>query len=288
MAKFLRLLRRLNCRYCGAAVLSAVLLKAGLLTGCAPAQPFVSPERMDRGLVVVLPGIEGRSFLNEAICRGLDEGGVNEAILLWDWTAVPLGNLRTMQRNQRKAGELAEMISRYRIGHPEQPVFLVAQSGGAAIAVWACEQLDPGVEVEGCVLLAGALSPSYPLTPALRNCRRGIVSFYSERDWILAATKLAGTMDGDHTFSAGRVGFKRPQTAGGGSGQYEKLHEIAWRPEMSEAGHGGSHVGVGAVPFVSGYVAPLIRADRWDAELLDRIAAGEGGLLLRERAQPAR
>ena len=50
-------------------------------------QPYVVSERLNRGLVIALPGIEGRSKLNEDICRGLDEGGVSWAIELYDWTS---------------------------------------------------------------------------------------------------------------------------------------------------------------------------------------------------------
>ena len=67
-----------------------LILLAGLAAGagCARSQPFVTPQRLDRGLVMVLSGIEGQSRLNEDICRGLNDGGVNWAIELVDWTAL--------------------------------------------------------------------------------------------------------------------------------------------------------------------------------------------------------
>src|SRR5262245_16474055 len=39
-----------------------------------------TPERLERGLVVVLPGIEGECLINHSIARGLADGGFGGAI----------------------------------------------------------------------------------------------------------------------------------------------------------------------------------------------------------------
>ena len=41
-------------------------------------------ERLQRGLVLVLPGVEGESCLNHSIARGLADGGVEAAIEIFD------------------------------------------------------------------------------------------------------------------------------------------------------------------------------------------------------------
>ncbi|HUU23729.1 MAG TPA: alpha/beta hydrolase [Phycisphaerae bacterium] len=247
-----------------------------LLAGCGAPQPYVTADRLERGLVVVLPGVEGRGRFNEAICDGLNDGGVNWAIELYDWTVWggPLYNLRNRSGNRQKADDLADRIARYREQCPGRPVVLLGQSGGGALAVWTTEALGPGVEVDGVILLAAALSPRYTLDAALRRSRRGILSFYSERDWVLLGTAIAGTMDGDFAASAGRTGFEVP----GGDDPpetYRKLFQVAWNQKMSETGHYGLHITSGASEFVSAYVAPFIRSAVWREELVAKVLRGE-------------
>jgi len=246
------------------------------LAGCN-SQPYVSGVRLERGLVLVLPGIEGRGAINEAIARGLDEGGVSWAIELYDWT-VPMAflhNQRDQARNRAKAEEIASRIIRYRTVYPGRAVVLIGQSGGGAIAVWVLEALPQEHEIEGAVLLAAALSPGYTLDRALANARRGLISFYSSRDWMLGVgTVIAGTMDGRHAESAGRVGFTVP-SGRARAAFYERLYQIAWLSKMAGAGHWGRHVTSGSAKFVAAYVAPFVLADRWDEELVARVLRGE-------------
>lgn len=251
-----------------------------LLAGCGAAQPYRTAERLGRGLVIVFPGIEGRSGFNEAICRGLDRGGVKWAIELHDWTSPlgPLYNLRAHERNRRSATEIGWRIAQYSWDYPGRKVILVGQSGGGAIAVWVAEQLLPGHKIEGIILLSASLSPEYTLDFALANSRRGIVSFHSGRDWLFlgVGTTVTGTMDGRHTASAGQAGFKAP--AGKLSkAAYDKLFQVAWRREMAASGHSGMHLTGGAEEFVAKYVAPLIRGGggqgKWSRELIDEIVS---------------
>jgi len=251
------------------------------LGGCAaPPQPYVSESRLARGLVIVLPGIEGRSLFNEEICRGLNVGGVDCAIELHDWTSgVPLGfiwNLWSTQNNHRQAANIAERIARYQLNHPRRPVVLVGQSGGCAIATWACEAMRWGRKVDGVIMLAAALSPGYRLTTALDSTSRGIVNFYSSRDVLLlwAGTKIYGTMDGKHSTSAGNVGFYVP-TGKLRPEQYDKLYQVPWRSEMARTGNVGMHLTSGTAGFVAQYVAPLVKAKQWDRRIIEGIILGK-------------
>jgi len=247
-----------------------------ILTGCS--NPYVTSERLERGLVIVLPGIEGRSSLNEAIVEGLNDGGVNWAIELYDWTSPlgPLYNLRAEDRNRQKAHQIVNRIVRYHWEYPDRPVVILGQSGGSAIAAWAAEAMPRGHILDGVVMLAPSLSPRYMLDFALENTERGIISLYSERDWVLLGlgTTIAGTMDGAHTSSAGRTGFEMP-VAGGRPEIYQKLYQVSWQPKMRQTGNVGMHLTSGARAFVSMYVAPYVLSDKWDEELVARVLNGQ-------------
>ena len=255
---------------------AALLALAGaVLGGCEPAQPYVTSARLERGLVIVLPGVEGCSPFNAAICEGLDAGGVKYAIELCDWTAPwgPLANLRAEGRNRRQAKDLAARVTAYALRYPENPVVLVGQSGGGAIAVWAAEALPPGGRIDGAILLAPSLSPGYRLDGALENCGRGIVNFRSPRDVVFLGlgTMIAGTMDGEHASSAGRVGFDLPPVGGPRDDAYAKFHQVVWHERMGDSANPGMHVTSGAKQFVSDYVVPLVLARQWDKRLIDTV-----------------
>lgn len=260
---------------------------AGLLTGCGSLttigrdpQPYVNKSRLDKGLVIVLTGIEGRSTFNEAICRGLAEGGVPYSIELEDWTAYPgavpgamLLSQRAEDRNRRKAAEIADRISRYEMNFPGRPVLLVGQSGGGAMAIWIMESLPMGERVDGAILLAASLSPEYRLDRALYRSRRGIISFHSQNDWLFLGlgTTVTGTMDGLHESSAGRVGFRVPEKR---PPSYAGLYQVVWNQQMRSSGNWGVHLTSGASGFVSQYVAPLVKADPWNQDLLSSLSTG--------------
>jgi len=259
---------------------SVWILSLAAAGGCGNPQPFVTPERLDRGLVLVLTGIEGRSPKNRDIRLGLNDGGVNAAIEVVDWTAgVPgayLMNLWARERNRTKAEEIVDRIVRYQMACPGRPVVLVGHSGGAGIAAWVSEFMPPGRQVDGIIFLAAALSRDYPLEMALMNSRRGIVNFHSLRDWVFlgAGTLVTRTMDGKHGQAAGRVGFDTP-AATTRPKNYAKLFQIKWSRTMAKTGHYGGHLSSSARGFVGRYVAPLVRAQRWDAQTVEAVLAGD-------------
>jgi pimeloyl-ACP methyl ester carboxylesterase len=251
-----------------------ILLSCAAVAGCSTSQPYVNSLRLERGLVIVLPGIEGSSRLNRAICRGLDEGGVQCAIETYDWTSFlgPLWNLRATARNHRQARRLADRIARYHLAYPGRPVFLVGQSGGGAIAVWTAETLPPEQKVDGIILLAASLSPNYMLDRAIDNSRMGVISFFSNRDWFLLATNVTGTMDGELTSSAGRTGFLYP--AGTAMPRaYAHLHQVPWDHQMARAGYDGGHLTSGASGFIAKYVAPLLVLKEWNEKNIGAVMA---------------
>jgi pimeloyl-ACP methyl ester carboxylesterase len=249
------------------------LLLAGIvLVGCSPSQPYVTPDRLQRGLVVVLPGIEGRGLLNENICRGLVDGGVNWAVEIQDWTSNwgPLYNLRAEGRNRQKAKQIVHRVSQYSQKYPDRPVILLGQSGGGAMAVWVAEAMDRSDCIKGLVLINASLSREYDLDKALRNTDQGIVNYYSGHDWVLlgVGTTVYGTMDGEHAVSAGMEGFWTPSDL---PDSYDRLYQIGWTKKMAHSGHGGGHLSSGGAKFVARYVAPLVRAETWSKALVEEI-----------------
>jgi len=247
-------------------LLDAVL--AGLIVllfaGCE-SQLTLQSENLDRGLVIVLPGIDGRMPYNEIACRSLCREEIPAAIELRDWTA-PLGvlyNQTAVARNREAARIVSARVEAYRRDHPGGNVFLIGHSGGTAIAVWAAEALPAGCEVDGIILLGSSLSPGYDLSAALARSRSGIVSFHSDLDGGLlgVGTVLLGTMDGVHGPSAGKVGFRSPAAGAG-------LYQVPWTPKMLKDGHGGGHFDYMSPTFVSARIAPLLQQPAWDAAAL--------------------
>ncbi len=245
------------------------IVAMAVLSGCQGRQLLLNEQKLDQGLVIVLPGIDGRAPYNEKACKALCEGRLDMAVELYDWT-LPLGpvfNQCAIHRNRQVADELASRILRYRREHPGRPVFLIGHSGGTAIAVWATEALPEGEGIDGIVLLASSLSPGYDLSAALRHTRLGVLSFYSDRDAALlgTGTSLLGTMDGQHTEAAGKVGF-RPR--GHGEGLYGRLIQVPWEPGMAATGHNGGHFGYTAPGFMEARVKPLITGAPWNDGLV--------------------
>jgi hypothetical protein len=252
------------------------------LAGCVKPKSYITMDRLQRGLAIVLPGIEGRrSGLADHIAAGLNTGGVNWAIEIYDWTSEwgLLYNQRAEKHNRREADKLALRIRRYQVAHPNRPIVLVGQSGGGALAVWAMEALGDRHKIKGAVLVNVALSPEYPLLGALNHSEEGIVNFYSPRDWMLlgVGTTVYGTMDGAHSVSAGMEGFSIAADAPKG---YRRVYQVGWTKEMSKTGHSGLHMTSAASGFVAQYIAPILQAETWSQELIQAVQSRSVGRTL--------
>lgn len=236
-----------------------------LLPGCTTAH-LASMDRYARGLVVILPGIEGRSIWNTNIADGLERGGVSVGIEIYDWSVpLPLGvvvNVADLERNRRKARQLAERIAEYGEDFPGRPVFLIGHSAGAGLAVLTLEALPADRRIAGAILLAAAVSPEHDLTEALRRTQAGIWSFYSRRDvgFLGLGTRFFGTVDRRYGSAAGAVGFKEPAGLDEAERRFyrEKLHQVKYSRQMARSGHPGTHTGWANSRFVRDWLAPLV------------------------------
>lgn len=245
---------------------SSIAALLPVISGCHAPRAAPDESRYRRGVVFVLPGIEGRSAWNREIALGLDEGGVTSAIEIYDWTTgLPgnfVGNLTDIERNRRQARILAQRIVDYRRRNPGAPVHLIGHSGGGGIAVLALEALPPGRRIDMALLLAPALSPGHNLADALRRTRFGVCNFYSHRDVTLlkVGTSLFGPIDRAHGAAAGAVGFETPEELSAADRElYEKrLRQVPWSSRLERYGADGSHVGWTSRQFAREYLAPLV------------------------------
>lgn len=228
----------------------------------------LEPERLDKGLVLVLTGIEGHSFLNVGILCGLIDGGIEHAVDIVDWTTgkkfLYLYHLRGWTRNNRVAKELATRISDYQNQYPGRPVWLVGHSGGGGMALLTAAALPDERQVTGIVLLAAAVSPTFDIRPAAARVTRGIWNYHSQLDWffLVFGTTLLGTMDGQHVRAAGACGFRGLTTdelMNSGS-----LIQRPWQWKMLSQFHLGEHFGCAHRVFVAEEIVPLIRAGEED------------------------
>jgi hypothetical protein len=181
---------------------------------------------------------------------------------LIDWPArqSPLAALQSPNLNRRHAAVTASTLAAFHRAHPERPM-LTSESGGAGPLVWTLESLPPDVEVDGIVLIAPALSPTYDLTRALRHVRGKALVLSSSHDTFVLGTGTStfGTIDGPRTSAAGLVGFTHPATAD--PAEYAKLDPRPYDPAwLWTYGNAGGHTDALGVRFASGYLAPILSA----------------------------
>jgi pimeloyl-ACP methyl ester carboxylesterase len=226
---------------------------------------LAAESRQRRGLILVLPGIEGESVINHNIAHGLNDAGAADAIEIFDWTRGRLflfDNLTNHSRNAHQADRLADRIRQYQREYPGRPVHLVGHSGGAALAVMALERLGDDHPITAAVLLAPALSPRYNLVPALRATACGIHCLYSRYDtfYLGAGTAFFGTIDRKRTFAAGKVGFQVPEGLPPPDADVyrTKLRQVTWHYGMLADGHAGGHLGPSDRRFVRKWVGSII------------------------------
>lgn len=242
----------------------------------------VTHERLRRGLILILTGIEGYSFLNLSILWGLLDARVPAAVDICDWTTgkkwLALYHLRAQRRNRLVAKQIAQTLEDYQSEYPNSPIWLVGHSGGGAMAVWIAEAMKSSIQ--GLVLLAPALSRGYNLQPVISVVKRGVWCFYSPGDWFFLGlgTSVCGTMDGVWAPAAGMLGFVHSRSEGqiivqeqgkcgdmnqllGSVSSAPSLHLMPYRMKWAFYGNLGGHFGVTHRLFISQVVAPLILQD---------------------------
>jgi hypothetical protein len=94
----------------------ASVLVVSFLIGCSPTNDeYVTDARLDQGLVIILPGIEGEGTNSYNIRRGLLSAGVRSAIPIYRWgRPIPLAGVLLNQTdflgNRLAGGRIARFI----------------------------------------------------------------------------------------------------------------------------------------------------------------------------------
>ena len=228
----------------------------------------MEPERLDRGLVLILPGIEGRSFLNMSVMAGLLDAGLPYAMEIVDWTTgcflLAIYHLRAWKRNHRVARKIADRVAEYRRQYPGRPVWLIGHSAGGAMSLLTAEFLSSEQSLIGIVLLAPAMSSRYSCDAAMQRTERGIWNFYSAGDvfFLGLATLVFGTFDGVHWPGSGCIGFAHRSDPS--STAERRLRQIPYRLGMISQFNLGGHFGCVNRVFVAETIAPILREDDKD------------------------
>ena len=253
---------------------TAIALSAALclISGCCSLprphlnpEELTSPERLDRGYVLLLPGIMGCTSNDHELTLGLARANVPSAIEMYDWTEGKwrlISNLRGLTRNRREARNIAAKIVAYQDRYPGRPVHVIGYSGGAGMAVMALEVLPPGRKVTSVMLLAATLAPDYDLRSAMSHSEWGIRNYYSPVDVpvLMATMTLVGTMEGRHTVAAGAWGFTVPKGIEGEERRWyeQNLIQQSYTFEMLAFGNSGGHLGWVQPNFVQHWLAPMV------------------------------
>jgi hypothetical protein len=247
------------------ACIITALLASAVLAGCEDSLnvDYTQPDQQTRGMIYILPGIQGVDQHYKDIRDGLVGAGIKCAIKIHPWGCrIPGINLyinETDTRDNRQWGEtIAAEIAEYRKKYPGRRVCIIGQSGGAAIAVFTAEAMsrDPDAEpLDGLILLDASISADYDLTDALIACEEGILNFYNPSDVVLLGfgTKMIGNLDGGHGDSAGRTGFSR---------SYSDLYQIEIVKGMVDD-FSDPHFADCTKAFASQYIAPWIIDPSW-------------------------
>lgn len=267
-------------------LLAVLVVIASLLSaGCSNNDMFMTDQRLQRGMVVILPGVEGPSGYNRDIRRGLVSAGVPYALPIRSWgTPIPLLGVFLRQVDiigaHIAAAGIRDEIIRYQDTHPGAPVYLIGHSGGGAIAVMVAEKMPDQRKVQGLVLLSASISSAHNLTDALNHCEHGIVNFHNTDDGLLllVGTTLAGNVDRLYGPAAGLIGFDWPEDRHNDLRKqaYARLYQRELTPDMTLGGD--PHTLVTRPRFVATYIAPWILRSRWPAtkaEMYAYIPTGE-------------
>ena len=243
-------------------IVSAVLVVATSgMCGCHNPCSW-SEAKKPAGLVYVFPGVAGGAFSMRGACRALDDAGIPSAVKVHEWgrSLDLFGNLMREKRNRRVAADVAGQITAYREEHEDAPIDLVGYSGGGGFALFVTEVLPEHVRIRNIVLAQPAVSPSYDLGPALRHVDGKLVNHYSQYDFLILGlgTFVFGTMDREHTSSAGMKGFT-VEEAVNDPALRQRVEQHRWTCRSILEGHLGDHFGILGARWNADHVAPYLR-----------------------------
>jgi pimeloyl-ACP methyl ester carboxylesterase len=249
-------------------MLILVAASVAYATGCSQRAARMTVEPQARGCVVMIPGVVGQAKQLDSTCETLRDAGVDHRfeIISWGTSAFqPIENLTDLPANEKRADAIAAKLTDLYRAQPDQPLILMAKSGGAGLAVMAVERLPQDVMLDRVILIAAAVSNDYDLSAVQARCKDKLVNFHSQADPMVGfGTLVFGTIDRRNAISAGHSGFVNDA---GQKCHDDKLEQIAWNPTWLLLGHYGGHMGYRGDGWIRQHLAPhidptLTNADR--------------------------
>jgi len=227
-----------------------------LLAGClAAAGGCAGPDRRAEvfGKTYYLDGAGNWGFGTAEVPRGLKKAGYHGDVEVFIWTTSlnPLIDQLNILGAAEGAGKrLAGKINDYKKRHPGKRVNIIALSAGTGVAVWACEHLETGCEIDHLVLLGSSLSHNYNMTKAMPHIQGNIFVYHSPHDSVLSSVEVVGTIDRKTGVkSVGQVGMKPP------GGDHGKVINTPWSKRWESLGWHGGHTDCTKERFVHREIA---------------------------------
>lgn len=214
-----------------------------------------------RGVLILVPGVNGDGPWYAQLKNGLRDGGVTARIDAFSWGAP--GPLFAMNFNSKGIHEgaekgLATKLKKILDDPKNAPVTIIGHSAGAGVTVGALSRLPAGKTVDRVVLLHPSLSPKFDLAPALARIRTSLTVFHSERDtgFLKWRTGSFGTYDGVKTTAAGNCGFDLASLS---PELRAKVKQIPYEQRFEQLDNDGGHFSPTSRRFVEQMVAPLVK-----------------------------
>jgi len=240
--------RRSLVRWLPETVVGIALL---VCAGCAG-----TPSSTDGPMVIFLDGA-GWSGSTKSIRTGLRDAGFGGHVETFSWTSH-LGagpDHFWVARKKQKGAQLAARVQERRIQQPDADLHLMGFSAGAAVVVFALEQLPSHVSVNNVVFFEPSISSEYDLSEALKHVRGHLYATSSPYDGILSGLRV--NADGQYGRPAGLYGLRIPSRVKRYD-LYARVVNLAWRPAYADLGWNGSHIGVIGEQFVQNVIAPRV------------------------------
>ena len=156
---------------------------------------------------------------------------------------------------KRKAKELAKRIQERRGRCPKDDLHVMGLSAGAAVVVFALEDLPSRTSVDNVVLFAPSIADDYDLSAAMEHVRGYLYATSSPRDGILSGLHV--TADGRSEEPAGLYGLRIPSRVSRYD-LYTRVVDLPWRPAYADLGWKGGHTGVIREEFIQQVIAPRL------------------------------
>lgn len=250
---FIGLSRRVICRVIWLRLLAGVTVGISLLAsgGCTSA-----PSATDGSRVIFLDGA-GWGGSHKGVQDGLQAAGFRGHVEVFSWTTLlgPVPDHLSVGRKKQKGKQLSQRIHQQSTDRPKADLHLMGLSAGAAVIVFALEQLPAGVQVDNVVLFAPSISAKYDLSTAMEHVRGYLYATSSPLDGILAGVHV--NADGRSGRPAGLVGLRIPSRVKRYD-LYARVVNLSWRSAYADLGWNGSHTGATGKRFVQNVIAPRV------------------------------